>query len=149
MATRCRLCFVKSDRCYGKPSGPVRDTLQAFAATRRYKNAHIQTKYAQKKKSPQIFSCCRGKMPKLQRHKTAKILHISIIFLSVRSLDEFLAVKMQFSSETKCQLYYKIKTSTFLCSFSLCQDLLRHAHHWGDRDVCYSSFQRTFTPGCW
>lgn len=48
MAIRCRQCFVRFDRCYEEPSGAVMDMLQAFAATRRYKNAHIDTKYAPK-----------------------------------------------------------------------------------------------------
>ena len=47
MATRCRLCFVRLDRCYDEPSGAVMDMLQAFAVTRRSKNAHIHTKYTQ------------------------------------------------------------------------------------------------------
>lgn len=64
MAIRCRQCFVRLDRCYEEPSGAVMDMLQAFAATRRYKNAHIDTKYAQK--FPQIFSPCREKMLKAQ-----------------------------------------------------------------------------------
>lgn len=48
MAARCRLCFVRLDRCYDEPSGDVMNMLQAFVATRRYKNAHIHMKPAQK-----------------------------------------------------------------------------------------------------
>ncbi len=88
MATCCRLCFVRLDRCCDEPSGAITDMLQAFVVTRRYEDAH--TKFAQK--FPQIFSCCSREMPKtelLRDNPPPNLLHISMLFLSVRSLDEF------------------------------------------------------------
>lgn len=112
MATHCRLCFVRLHRCYDEPSGAVMDMLQAFAATRRHKNAHIP--YTQNKKYFPRYLAVSGK--KMLKHnfwdiKTSNILHISITFFF-----SFLAANVQFSSETKCQFNYKKKTSSFFPS---------------------------------